>query len=68
MKINNVSYSSVVDEYLEKWKKIKYARIIIDEVCSIRLPAELTWNANFIWFITATPSGIQYLKKYYKTV
>ena len=57
--------ATMIDEFLEKWKNIKYARIVIDEVCSIRLPAELSWNANFIWFITATPSGIQYLKKYY---
>lgn len=70
--INTIEYydvvicsATMVDEYIEKFKDVKYSRIIIDEVCSIKLPADLNWKANFIWFITATPSGIAYLKRYY---
>ena len=57
--------ATMIDDYIEKFNTVKYSRIIIDEVCSIRLPADLNWKANFIWFITATPSGLQYLKRYY---
>ncbi len=70
--INTIEYydtiicsATMIDEYIEKFKDVKYSRIIIDEVCSIKLPADLNWKANFIWFITATPSGIMYLKRYY---
>lgn len=70
--VNTVEYYDVIlcsatmfDDYLDKFKMVKYARIIIDEICSIKLPSDLNWNANFIWFITATPSGIKYLKRLY---
>jgi hypothetical protein len=71
-KFNTIEYydviicsSTMIDDYYTKFNIVKYSRIIIDEVCSIKLPADLNWDANFIWFITATPSGINYLKKLY---
>ena len=57
--------ATMFDEFYEKFKATKWARIIIDEVCSIRLPQELDYNCNFIWFITATPSGIKYVRRHY---
>lgn len=57
--------ATMFDEYFEKFKTVKYGRLIIDEVCSIKLPSDLNFMANFIWFITATPSGIKYLKRFY---
>jgi len=57
--------ATMVDEYFDRFKDIRYSRIIIDEVCSIKLPTDLNWHANFIWFVTATPSGIKYLKRFY---
>ena len=57
--------ATMVDEYFSRFKDIRYSRIIIDEVCSIKLPTDLNWHANFIWFVTATPSGIKYLKRFY---
>jgi hypothetical protein len=50
---------------IEKFKNIKWARIIIDEVVSIKLPSDLEFKCNFIWFLTATPSGIKFVKKNY---
>ena len=70
--INTIEYydviicsATMVDEYFSGFKNVKYSRIIIDEVCSIKLPTDLNWHANFIWFVTATPSGIKYLKRFY---
>ena len=70
--LNTVEYydviicsSTMVDEYVHRFADINYARIIIDEVCSIMLPQDLNLNANFVWFITATPSGIENIRRYY---
>jgi hypothetical protein len=70
--LNTIEYYDVIvcsatmfEEYFEKFKSVKYGRIIIDEVCSIKLPTDLNFMANFIWFVTATPSGIKYLKRFY---
>jgi len=57
--------STMVSDFLNKYKQVIWSRIIIDEVLSIKLPSEIPWNANFIWFITATPSGLEYIKKMY---
>jgi len=57
--------STMIDNYIEKFKNINYSRIIIDEVCSISLPQDINLNANFIWFITATPSGMEQIRRYY---
>ena len=71
-KLNTVEYydviicsSTMVDEYIKKFPDLNYSRIIIDEVCSIALPQDLNLNANFLWFITATPSGIEHIRRYY---
>jgi hypothetical protein len=57
--------STMIDEYIDKFKYVKYSRLIIDEICSVKLPINLNLLANFIWFITATPSGIHYIRRYY---
>jgi len=57
--------STMVDDYITRFSDINYSRIIIDEVCSISLPQDLNLNANFVWFITATPSGIENIRRYY---
>jgi hypothetical protein len=53
------------DDFNIKFPDIKWARIIIDEVVSIRLPKNLDFKCNFIWFLTATPSGIRYIRRNY---
>lgn len=50
------------DEYFDEYT---WSRIFIDEVDSIKLPRFVNWNANFIWFITATPNGLRYIYKMY---
>lgn len=57
--------STMADQYLDKFKDVKYSRIIIDEVTSIKLPLEIGYLCNFIWFITATPSGLRYIKRFF---
>ena len=37
---------------------IKWARVIVDEIASIRLPASFSEYAGYYWFITATPSSM----------
>ena len=57
--------ATMFDDFYKKHDAIKWARIIIDEVVSIKLPADLEFKCNFIWFLTATPSGIKYVRKNY---
>jgi SNF2 family DNA or RNA helicase len=57
--------ANMLADYMNAFPNIKYARMIIDEVCSIKLPPDLNWDANFIWFITATPSGISKINRNY---
>ena len=57
--------STMFSIYYNKFKNIKYSRIIIDEIVSIKLPSELELNSNFLWFITATPSGIKHVRRFY---
>ena len=57
--------STMFDHFYNKFYDIKWARIIIDEVVSIKLPPELDFKCNFIWFLTATPSGIKYVRRNY---
>jgi len=52
-------------DYFEKFKNTKYSRIIIDEVLQIKLPADFNWCCNFAWFVTATPSGLSYVRRHY---
>jgi len=72
-KLNTVEYYDVIlcsatmsNDYFKKFNEIKYSRIIIDEICSIKdLPQTLNFKANFVWFITATPSGISNIRRTY---
>lgn len=57
--------STMAQDFFVEYKAVKWARIIIDEVLSIKLPTDIPWLANFIWFVTATPSGLAYIKKIY---
>jgi len=57
--------ATMFDYYYEKFKEIKYARIIIDEIVSIKLPTNLEFNCNFLWFLTATPTGIKTIRRNY---
>jgi hypothetical protein len=58
--------STMMDDYYAKFPHIKYARIIIDEVTTIKkLPVVFDMKCNFVWYISATPSGILYLRKNY---
>lgn len=44
--------------------KIKWNRIIVDEADSVQLYEKFSFNANFIWLVSATPNKIFYrLKK-----
>lgn len=51
----------------EKFGIYRWNRIIIDEADSIKLSKNIILNANFIWLITGTPSGIFYTNKPYLT-
>jgi hypothetical protein len=53
------------NQVYSKFSDIKWARIIIDEVISIQIPSMINFNSNFIWFLTATPSEIKYIKRLY---
>ena len=57
--------ATMFELFYEKFNTIKWARIIIDEVVTIKLPSDLEFKCNFIWFITATPSGIRYVRRNY---
>ena len=57
--------STMFDTFYEKFKSVKWARIIVDEVVSIKLPSDLEFKCNFIWFLTATPSGIRSVRRNY---
>lgn len=58
--------STMLDDYYAKFPHIKYARIIIDEVTTIKkLPMVFEMKCNFVWYISATPTGILYLRKNY---
>jgi superfamily II DNA or RNA helicase len=57
--------STMFDNFYDKFRDLKWSRIIIDEVCSIKLPQHINWKCDFIWFLTATPSGIAYVRRNY---
>ena len=47
----------------EKYQNIKWSRIIIDEVDTIKLPSIISWNANFIWLVTSYPEKLIFTNK-----
>ena len=57
--------STMFDIFYDKFINIKWARIIIDEIVSIKLPTNLEFKCNFLWFLTATPSGIKMVRRNY---
>ena len=57
--------ATMYEVFNEQFNNIKWARIIIDEVVSIKLPTNLEFKCNFIWFLTATPTGIKHIKRNY---
>jgi hypothetical protein len=60
-----VCSANMFGEYFEKFRNVKYSRIIIDEILQIKLPADFNWCCNFAWFITATPSGLHTIRRHY---
>ena len=71
--LNCIAYYDVIimsatmfDSFYDKFRHVKWARIIIDEIISIKnMPTDLEFNCNFLWFLTATPSGIKNIKRQY---
>jgi hypothetical protein len=57
--------ATMLDVFYNKFPDVKWSRLIIDEVNSIKLPVYYTIKANFIWYITATPSGIRWIRRNY---
>lgn len=57
--------STMIDVFYQKFSKVKWSRIIIDEITSIKLPMILELKSNFIWYITATPTGLRWIRKNY---
>lgn len=57
--------STMFTDFIDKFPNVKWARIIIDEITSIKLPVNFDMRANFVWYITATPSGIRYVSRSY---
>lgn len=57
--------ATMLDVFYNKFTDVKWSRLIIDEVNSIKLPVYYTIKANFIWYITATPSGIKWIRRNY---
>jgi hypothetical protein len=57
--------ATMLDSFYTKFQNIKWARIVIDEVVSINLPVIFEIKANFIWYITATPSSIKWIRRNY---
>jgi len=57
--------ATMFDRFYQNNRDTKWSRIIIDEIVSIKLPPDMDFKCNFIWFITATPTGIKYIKRNY---
>jgi SNF2 family DNA or RNA helicase len=61
--------ATMLPKFNEIFNNIKYSRIIIDEITSIKIPIGFKERAIFTWFITATPfalysrSNCGYLRK-----
>lgn len=57
--------ATMLDVFYNKFPDVKWSRLIIDEVNTIKLPVFYIIKANFIWYITATPSGIKWIRRNY---
>lgn len=70
LKLQNIEDYNVIicsdvryKNFLEKYGNIKWARIIIDEVDTLKLPSLFSWNACFIWLITSFPDKLLFNNK-----
>jgi len=58
--------ATMMDDFYTKFPHIKYSRIIIDEVTTIKkLPMSFDIKSNFVWYISATPTSILLIRKNY---
>lgn len=58
--------SSTMYKHFNKFRDVKWARIIIDEMIDINIHGSpINWNCNFIWFLTGTPKRIHTITKRY---
>jgi chaperonin cofactor prefoldin len=61
-KVNDFNVILISDTMYKRFsditKKYKWNRIFIDEIDSIKLSKNIVFYFNFIWLITATPSGL----------
>ncbi|QKF94161.1 SNF2 helicase with zinc finger RING-type domain [Fadolivirus algeromassiliense] len=53
--------------FFKKFQNTKWSRVIVDEADTIKLASISTFNANFIWLVTATPKSLRYSTKIYFT-
>lgn len=56
-----------VEGFNAKFPMIKWARIIIDEADSIKLPKKIDFNCRFLWLVTGTPTGLRHSLRSYLT-
>jgi hypothetical protein len=52
------------DEFVQIFKNVNWARVMIDEMDTISLPKNFNEFGNFNWFITATPKRV-YTNRHY---
>jgi superfamily II DNA or RNA helicase len=57
--------STMFDLFYNRFQEIKWSRIIIDEIVSIKLPTDIEFKCNFMWFMTATPTGLRHVRRSY---
>lgn len=53
--------------FFNKFSNTKWSRVIVDEADSIKLSSNTTFNASFVWLVTATPKSLRYANKVYLT-
>jgi len=51
--------------FFDKFSNVKFSRVIADEADSIKLSSNATFNASFVWLVTATPKSLRYSNKVY---
>jgi hypothetical protein len=45
----------MLDEFNNKFNTIRWERVFVDEIVSIKFYKKFNLNSNFYWFLTATP-------------
>lgn len=51
--------------FFNKFKNVKWARVIVDEADTIKLSSNSIFNASFVWLVTATPKSLRMSNKTY---